>query len=62
MKLKFFYNILLTLGIVLLLLSAVSAYNNGQHMIFGISVALLILLFWLKIQLLKQVKDSVKRK
>lgn len=62
MKLKFLYNTLLTIGIVLMFLSAVAAFNSDQYLIMGISIAVMILLFWLKVQLLKQVRDTVRNK
>lgn len=62
MKIKFLYNTLLTIGIVLMLLSAVAAYNSDQYLIMAISIAVLLLLFWLKVQLLKQVRETVRSK
>ncbi len=62
MKIKFLYNTLLTVGIVLMVLSTVSAYQSKQTVIMIVSLAVAILLFWLKIQLLKQVRQSSKKK
>lgn len=62
MKLKFLYNTLLTIGIVLMFLSALASYNSGQYLIMTASVAILLLLFFLKIRLLKEVKEAARKK
>jgi len=62
MKLKFLYNTLLTLGIVLMILSAVSAFKSDQTTFMWISIAILVVLFWLKVQLLKQVREATRKK
>lgn len=62
MKLKYFYNTLLTVGIALMLLSAVSSYQAQQYLYLVISLALIIVLAWLKYKLLADVKKSIKTK
>ena len=62
MKLKFLYNTLLTIGIVLMVLSAVNAYNSDQHLYMGISIAVVLLLLWVKARLLKHVRETVRKK
>jgi len=59
---KFILNLLLNLGIVFLVLSAWAGYNSGQMLYLGISIALLVVLIYLKIVLLKQVSRDVKTK
>lgn len=62
MKWKFLYNTLLTLGIVLMFLSAIASFKSEQYNIMAFSVAVLLLLFWLKVRLLKDVKQTIKKK
>ncbi|MGM1430534.1 DUF6358 family protein [Sphingobacterium lactis] len=59
---KFILNILLNLGIVFLVLSAWAGYNSGQILYLGISIALLVVLIYLKVVLIKQVKRDVRAK
>jgi len=59
---KFILNILLNLGIVFLVLSAWAGYNSGQMLYLGISIALLVVLIYLKVVLIKQVKRDVRAK
>lgn len=59
---KFILNLLLNLGIVFLVLSAWAGYNSGQILYLGISVALLVVLIYLKVVLLKQVNRDVRAK
>lgn len=59
---KFILNLLLNLGIVFLVLSAWAGYNSGQLLYLGISVALLVVLIYLKVVLLKQVNRDVRAK
>lgn len=61
MKVKFLYNTLLTVGIALMFLSTIAAYNSGQTTIMYASIAVAALLVWLKVQLLKQVQQSTKK-
>ncbi|HIY74664.1 MAG TPA: sortase [Candidatus Sphingobacterium stercorigallinarum] len=57
---KFVLNIVLNLGIVFLVLSAWAGYNSGQVLYLGISIALLVVLIYLKIVLLKQVSREAQ--
>ncbi|WP_156307555.1 DUF6358 family protein [Sphingobacterium endophyticum] len=59
---KFILNLLLNLGIVFLVLSAWAGYNSGQMLYLGISIALLVVLIYLKVVLLKQVNRDVRLK
>ena len=59
---KFILNVLLNLGIVFLVLSAWAGYNSGQVLYLGISIALLVVLIYLKVVLLKQVRKDAQAK
>ncbi|MEI5983322.1 MULTISPECIES: DUF6358 family protein [Sphingobacterium] len=59
---KFILNIVLNLFIVFLVLSGWAAFNSGNMLILGISIALMVVLIYLKVVLLKQVKREVKTK
>ena len=58
---KFILNVLLNLGIVFLVLSGFAGYNSGQPLYLGLSIALLVVLIYLKVVLLKQVNRDVKK-
>lgn len=60
MKLKFLYNTLLTIGIVLLFMSIISSYSTGQYTILAVSVGLMLFLIYLKIMLLKGIREATK--
>ncbi len=62
MKLKFLYNTLLTIGIVLMFLSAIASYRSTQYTIMAASIAVLLLLFYLKIRLLREIKEATRKK
>lgn len=59
---KFILNIVLNLGIVFLVLSGVAGYNSGNMLFLGLSIALLVVLIYLKVVLLKQVNRDVQQK
>ncbi len=59
---KFILNIVLNLGIVFLVLSGVAGYNSGNMLFLGLSIALLVVLLYLKVVLLKQVNRDVRTK
>ncbi len=59
---KFILNVVLNLGIVFLILSAVAGYNSGNMLFLGVSIALLVVLIYLKVVLLKQVSRDVQAK
>ena len=48
---KFILNVVLNLGIVFLILSAVAGYNSGNMLFLGVSIALLVVLIYLKVVL-----------
>lgn len=62
MKKQFFLNILINLGVVFLVVSGVSAYQTGNMLVLGLSIALLVVLIYLKVVLLKHVRASYKNK
>lgn len=62
MKKQFILNLLLNLGIIFLLMSGVSAYQSGNMLILGIAIAVSIVLIYLKVVLLKHVKEDFKKK
>ncbi|MFZ4261419.1 DUF6358 family protein [Sphingobacterium sp. HJSM2_6] len=59
---KFILNIVLNLGIVFLVLSGLAGYNSGNMLFVGISIALLVVLLYLKVVLLKQVNRDAREK
>ncbi|MFC3199685.1 DUF6358 family protein [Parapedobacter deserti] len=61
MKRYFFYNILLNVGLILMLLSAVAAYNSSDYPILAIAVAITLVLGYLKYRLLKQIRHLTKK-
>jgi len=62
MKKHFVLNLLLNLGIIFLIFSAVSSYRSGNLLILGTSIALGVVLIYLKIVLLKFVKKEMETK
>lgn len=62
MKKHFILNILINLGIMFLILSGVAAYQSGHMLILGGSIALFVVLVYLKIVLLKFVKKDFMNK
>lgn len=59
---KFILNIVLNLAIFFLILSAVAAYNSGNALILGISIAILVVMVYFKVVLLRQVRREVRAK
>lgn len=59
---KFILNIVLNLAIFFLILSAVAAYNNGNALYLGISIAILVVMVYFKVVLIKQVRREVRAK
>lgn len=57
---KFIYNVLLNIGLIAMVYTAVSAYNNQQFLIVILSICIAIALSFLKIRLLKQVREITK--
>ena len=62
MKKHILYNTLLNIGLILMVLSTVAAYNSGQYPVLAISVVIIAVLIYLKYQLLKQVRQITKDK
>lgn len=62
MKKQFILNLLLNLGIIFLVMSGVAAYQSGNMLILGLSIAVAVVLIYLKIVLLKYVKQDIVKK
>lgn len=62
LKRNLLYNTLLNVGLILMILSAVAAYNSGQHIYLVISVILAGFLVYAKYLLIKQVREMSKEK
>ena len=66
MKTYFLYNVLLNVALILMALAAVAAYNSdddgSKHLILAISIAIFLVLAYLKYRLLKRVKQYTKDK
>lgn len=60
MKKYFVLNIVLNLAIAFLVYSGITSFRTGNQLILFISIALLVVLVYLKIVLLKVVKSSVR--
>ena len=59
---KVILNVVLNLGIILLIMSGVAAYRSGHVLFLGLSIALVIVLVYLKVVLLKYVDRDVRAK
>lgn len=62
MKIKFLYNTLLSVGMALVFLSAVSSIQQEQYTFLIISILMFVILVWLKIKVLKDVRQSIRSK
>ncbi len=62
MKKHFILNLLLNLGIIFLIMSGVAAYQSGNMLILGLSIAIGIVLIYLKVVLLKYVRKEIVQK
>jgi len=62
MKKHFILNLLLNLGIIFLVVSGLAAYQSGNMLILGLSIAIAIVLIYLKVVLLKHVKKEIVKK
>lgn len=60
MKKYFLYNVMLNIGLILMGLAVWAAYRSADYTILAITVAIFIVLVWLKIRLLKQVRQFTK--
>jgi hypothetical protein len=56
MRRKLLYNVLLNIGLIVLVFCAVAAYNSQQYGILSIAVIGIVLLIYLKVRLMKQVR------
>ncbi|WP_187444012.1 DUF6358 family protein [Sphingobacterium phlebotomi] len=56
----FIFNIVLNLAIAFLVYSGIMSFQSGNHLFLFISIALLVVLIYLKMVLLKVVKKSVR--
>ncbi|WP_223857619.1 DUF6358 family protein [Sphingobacterium micropteri] len=56
----FILNIVLNLAIAFLVYSGIMSFQSGNHLFLFISIALLVVLIYLKLVLLKIVKRSVR--
>lgn len=57
---KFIYNVLLNIGLIAMVYTAVSSYKKEQFLIVILSICIAIVLSFLKIRLLKQVREITK--
>lgn len=57
---KFIYNVLLNIGLIAMVYTAVSSYKTEQFTIMILSICIAIALAFLKIRLLKQVREITK--
>ena len=57
---KLIYNILLTVGLIATVFTAVKSFKNEQYEIMIVALAIVALLSYLKIKLLKQVRGITK--
>lgn len=62
MKKQFVLNLLLNLGVIFLIMSGVAAYQSGNMLILGLSIAIGVVLIYLKIVVLKYVKQDMEKK
>ncbi|MBK1438500.1 sortase [Parapedobacter sp. ISTM3] len=62
MKRHFLYNTLLNIGLILMIFSAVAAYNSKQYPVLAISVVIVCVLVYLKYRLLKQVRQMTNKR
>lgn len=62
MKKHFILNLFLNLGIIFLFISGVAAYQSGNMLILGASIAIAVVLIYLKIVLLKYVNKDIAHK
>lgn len=55
-------NTLLNLGVIILLVCAVNTFRSSNWILFSVSIASCIVFIYLKIKLLKNVKENIKQK
>lgn len=57
---KFIYNVLLNVAIIAMIFAAVSSFKKEEYVIVALALGIIVLLSFLKIKLLKQVRDITK--
>lgn len=57
---KFIFNILLNLGLIAMVITAVSSFKKEQYVVVIIALFVLAALIYFKIKLLKQVRELTK--
>lgn len=57
---KFIYNVLLNIGLIAMVFTAVSSFKKDQYFIVIGAICILVLLSFLKIRLLKEVREITK--
>jgi hypothetical protein len=57
---KFIYNVLLNIGIIAMVFAAVSSFKKEEYLIVILAMGFIGLLSFLKIRLLKRVRDITK--
>lgn len=60
LKRNLLYNTLLNVGLILMIFSAVAAYNSKQYPYLAISVVIAVFLVYAKYLLIKQVREMSK--
>lgn len=60
LKRNLLYNTLLNVGLILMIFSAVAAYNSQQYIYLAISAVIAVFLIYAKYLLIKQVRDLAK--
>lgn len=59
---QFILNLLINLGLIFIIVSGVAAYQSGNMLILGLAIAISVVLIYLKVVLLKFVKQDMIRK
>lgn len=57
---KFIYNVLLNVAIIAMIFAAVSSFKKEEYIVVALSLVIVVFLSFLKIKLLKQVRDITK--
>ncbi|HLT41965.1 MAG TPA: DUF6358 family protein [Sphingobacteriaceae bacterium] len=57
---KFIYNVLLNIGLIAMVFAAVSSFKKEQYIITVLALVIVAFLSFLKIKLLKQVREITK--
>ncbi|HCN82004.1 MAG TPA: hypothetical protein DIT07_00050 [Sphingobacteriaceae bacterium] len=62
MVVKLLLNILINIGIFILLLCFIWAFNHAEYSILGIAVIILALLVYLKFRMIKNIRELTKKR